>query len=795
AAKLLGITDRQLGNWSNEPWFPADGKTADGWDVNIIASARDAVGRKGSDDSDAATKLRLATAAERLKLTKAKAQREELALEEDRGLLIPRPAIELFASTVLTELADWCDQLPDLVAASVPRKHRRAVRDRLRDELDQRRRELRERLEREVYDCILPRDDTPADEWVERWIRMPADSKLHGTYRLDLFPHFREPFQLLTDPDIDRITIQTAAQVGKTAWAQACLAYIAATNPHPMAFADADERSTKRVIRRTWRLFERCELIEPLCPPPRLRAGDHMSLKTCEIHGAWAGSAASAADYGAFLVVLNECDKMKQKKTDTEADFRELMGERTKGYVGAKILAISTPAMLGSSYVEAQRLAGDNRRRLVPCPHCGHYQELRTGNGRDPGGIKFSRNKTGEIDPAIARETAYYECESCLGEIHDEHRYDMLNAGLWVPEGCDVRDGEIVGTPARPGRHASFGPLSTLHSMLPGVTFGVYAEAWAKALTARERKGEALRNFVNSWEGRTWDPQPIRVKPSDIVIRLGVDEPLRLCPIWSRFLTIGGDVGRVGETLLFYWLCSAWGPGGRGQLIDYGIAWDTDAMLATLAAATYPHADDGPPLRPVHTGFDSGSLTNTIYDFCRPIPNCWPIKGSSQDPDKPFVSTDFPEMYRPGFQRTGTNAAVLKAKQKTGQYDLLIANTQRTQEWVEDRLTGLVKRADPNWYSIPLEALEGMAVAEVDLTRHLLGDVQTERGNWAKRYDDQDFRDALRYSMLLAWHYTSNGTAWDRLAPRSSIIPKPAADRAEESTGFVRQPKANWFRR
>ena len=638
----------------------------------------------------------------------------------------------------------------------------------------------------EVYDCLLEKAFVPTADWAESHIIMGPDSKMQGQYRLDLFPHFREIFDAFDDPDVERITVQTAAQVGKTTFAQVCLAKTAAQNPHPMAFADADQRSTERVISRTWDLFERCDEIAPLCPPKRLQSQDRMRLKTCQIHGAWAGSASSAADYGAFVVVLNECDKMKARSTDTEADFRWLMGERTKGYVGAKIIEISTPSLKGVSYVELQRLKGDNRQRLVPCPHCNHFQELRTGNGHDPGGVRFQK-LNGKLDPDKARETAYYECEACEKKIEEHHRYEMLNSGLWVPEGCSVKKGKLTGKPLRSCRHATFGPISTLHSLLPGGTIAKYAEAYVQALTAREQKSKAIQNFINSWEGKTYDPQPITVKADDLLERIGTDAPLRVCPQWSRFLTLAADVGAVGTELIFYWGACAWGLHSRGQLVDFGAELGSTEFVRKILAMSYPHADQGPPLRPAITLVDSGFIANTIYDLCRPLPGWMPIKGSSDDAKQDFVQVDFPEMYKPGIQRTDLSAAQVKAKLRARQYDLLICNTDRTQEWIEDRISGRIKTDESNWFSVPLEALSGQIVPDVNLTKHLLGDVKNARGNWVKRYDEQHFRDQLRYNVVAAWYHTQNGNNWNRLPPRAQQAPRPAQKSEDERRGFVRK--------
>jgi hypothetical protein len=68
-------------------------------------------------------------------------------LEAALGELIPRAAVELFASTFLTQFGDWCDQLPVLIAREVPAKFRKKVQERVRRELDAQRQTMRDELE------------------------------------------------------------------------------------------------------------------------------------------------------------------------------------------------------------------------------------------------------------------------------------------------------------------------------------------------------------------------------------------------------------------------------------------------------------------------------------------------------------------------------------------------------------------------------------------------------------------------------------------------------------------------
>lgn len=146
AAQALGITARQLQNWMKEPWFPPGGQTGSGYDVGRIQAARDAEGLKGSEETRVRSKLRDAQAAEKLRQTRIRTQREELALHAQRGELIPRAALELFASSFLTEFGDWCDQLPGQIVRLVPASAAKTVRQKLTQLLNQRRVTMRDTL-------------------------------------------------------------------------------------------------------------------------------------------------------------------------------------------------------------------------------------------------------------------------------------------------------------------------------------------------------------------------------------------------------------------------------------------------------------------------------------------------------------------------------------------------------------------------------------------------------------------------------------------------------------------------
>lgn len=165
AAEILGIVPRVLGDWARAPWFPEGATERDAkgkrfnWNTEVIAHARDAMGRKGSTSAEESHRVKLLTDEEKLERQKIARRHEELELAEKEGELVPRRAVELHFATLLTELGDWCEQLPDLIAGDVPAKIRPKLKARIKDELDRRRRELSAELQRQARELETRKAD------------------------------------------------------------------------------------------------------------------------------------------------------------------------------------------------------------------------------------------------------------------------------------------------------------------------------------------------------------------------------------------------------------------------------------------------------------------------------------------------------------------------------------------------------------------------------------------------------------------------------------------------------------
>lgn len=146
AARVLGVTDRTLREWrTDHPDFP---DCSAGYDTDAITAWRDAHAKKGSETDSAMLKLKLAQKAEELKQARIETQTKEHKLKVTEGELLPRPAYELFLATILASHADWCEQLPDLLAGDCCKKCKKSLAERVKKELDRRREQLAEDLKR-----------------------------------------------------------------------------------------------------------------------------------------------------------------------------------------------------------------------------------------------------------------------------------------------------------------------------------------------------------------------------------------------------------------------------------------------------------------------------------------------------------------------------------------------------------------------------------------------------------------------------------------------------------------------
>lgn len=397
--------------------------------------------------------------------------------------------------------------------------------------------------------------------WCERELRLPAEtSAAPGPFDLSSRPFWREPLALMDDPDVRSITIMGGAQdLGKTVLLEAMALSRAKCDPAPSMLAGPDQDAMRELRDKVYGMGEASPAIAPLLPAERLRNDRWIDLGTMLLYLAYSGSAQRLRARACKNVFCTEIDVWHHDpRLGSPA---RLIQARTKAFLECKIVYESTPTDDGSE-IAAFYYRGDQRRFVVPCPTCNHFQELRffphtRGRFAGRGGVAGLQDQHGAwLTAEQARAAAYYLGE-CGCRIRSERKAEMVADGLWCPKGQTVKSGKLAGTPARGPRNSSY-QLSSLYAS--NQSFGDVAEAYLE-----HREAHQLRAFWNNWLGL---PDRAASKVPDwksLGQKLAFQHRRGTVPADAYFLTSAADVqaDRTRSAV------RAWGDKRSSWLVDW----------------------------------------------------------------------------------------------------------------------------------------------------------------------------------------------------------------------------------
>lgn len=314
----------------------------------------------------------------------------------------------------------------------------------------------------------------------------------------------------------------------------------------------------------------------------------------------------------------------------SEGDAIRLILKRMATIPDPKAMAGGTP-VFPNDYTHQGFLMGDQQYRYYPCPHCGHYQQLRweqfVKEGDDAGKM---------------------QCESCNQLIANESlRWMDKRAGQACPLGLDrskqvIKNGypvwlsthswaamgydrgcswtEIVGeykyALAQLKEHANPDPMQTFVNTVLGRPWedSISTKFTAEGLAKRQQ--DTATGNAYPPDGATWEaPNGV------LIVTLGVD-------------TQGGDDSEGQGLRVHVW---GWGRGEEcWHLAEFAIDGDpqheaTLNELDPLAAATW-HREDGARLTMALGAIDEGgNATEAVRRWCAKRVGTWiPVKGQHQ---------------------------------------------------------------------------------------------------------------------------------------------------------------------
>ncbi|QEF98159.1 Phage terminase large subunit (GpA) [Stieleria maiorica] len=647
-----------------------------------------------------------------------------------------------------------------------------------------------------TLDCILPIE--PINTW--EWMKENSYTKKGVPFNYFDYPWVKGIAEAWDNPDVKRIFFMAGSRLGKTEDGLSFMHAAQDHNPDVGMIIGPDQKIVEETIGdRFWPMLEKSPKTRGLCPHPSRRAKQKVKTATFTIYGAWSGSPATLGDKDPRYLALFEIDKYTKDKSE-ESDPFNLAMARGAEIPDRKLYAESTPTIEGRSRIAKYVALGTNRRFHVPCPHCGHHQELvwNEGTDRSAGGLWWDRDENGNANPNVAASTAVYICIECGDEIKEEQRRAIISRGVWCAEGQYVDDdGKLVGRPVNDGSDESF-QISRLYG--PTFSFSECAKAYAESRGTPE--GE--QSFENDWRGMPWVPLVVQMQAEDLAKKLCVgDWDVGTVPKPCVFVTTAVDVQLDHFVLGTF----GWDRQATGYLIRHDTvpSWnDVEAWLKT----PWPH-EDGHPIFSLINLVDSkdGNRQEEVFSFCMSVNNprspwTWPLEGARYGHMgvKMFNKRELENKF-------GSNGNKKKRKNEIAGLHCIQVNTMMTQNWLDN---AMVRRMPGDPMSI---ILPRQIIGDTDLFDQLLNERYDPREGKHVRIDEStipvDFRDVFRYSRTAAEVFT-NGR-WERLPkdrPVSSGLNVGAAsqqfqtprvinadlDDAVTKPGFIRKPKNPFLR-
>jgi len=449
-----------------------------------------------------------------------------------------------------------------------------------------------------AFATFRPPDRITVSEWADKYrILDEKSSGAPGPWKTSRVPYLRQIMDAFNDPEIEDIVFCKGSQLGGTEAEYNMLCYAVDQDPGPVLIVYPTEKLAEAASENR---IEPMMLLSPAIKDKYdKRASEKLELQFSNSYIALSGanSPSSLASRPVRYVFFDEIDKFP-RWAGNEANPIALAEERQKTFYNKKTVKVSTPTTKQGNIWRAYESATVRMRYHVPCPYCGHEQELTFA------GVKWPK---GMDDPQMIRYAAWYECGKCGQNIDDRHKMEMLRRGQWKAEN----------TPR--GRIRSIGfHLNSIYS--PWLTFGDVA---AKFISVKDVQ-EDLMNFINSWLAEPWEEKAATMD-RDSVMEKQTESPEGLVPEWAQMLTAGVDV----QENRMYWVVRAWGARMTSQNIAHGVV-ETWGALEQIMNRRWPDPQGELRWQVNFCAVDSGYDTETVYEFCL-MNQEWaaPVKGAS----------------------------------------------------------------------------------------------------------------------------------------------------------------------
>ena len=460
---------------------------------------------------------------------------------------------------------------------------------------DEQRMKIVERLRTLVAERLRPPPQLTLSEWADRYRYLSAETTAEsGTWRTDRVPFMRGPMDAFSDPEVRKVVVTKAAQVGYTEVLGNVVGYFIHQDPASiLVIQPTVEMGQAWSKERLAPMLRDSPALQGKIADPKSRDSGN-TIRDKSFPGGFlaivgANAPAGLAARPIRVVLADEVDRWAAS-AGTEGDPLSLAEKRQTTFLhDSKTLIGSTPGLKGVSIVEREYEASDKRRYHVPCPGCGTHQVLEWRN------VNWDRDEDGNHLP----ETATYRCTECGDHWDDATRWRAVSKGEWIAEK------PLNGV-------AGFHISGLLSPWLP-------LEKLVREFLEAKAHPELLKSFINTRLGESWEERGERTDPGLLRDRV---EPYDAdnVPADVRIVTAGVDT--QGDRLEVTFV--GWGDGEEAWVLAHLLLpgevgeptlWNRDLDAALRRRFT---TEDGRTLRVRVACIDTGGqFGNMDHAFCR----------------------------------------------------------------------------------------------------------------------------------------------------------------------------------
>jgi len=452
-------------------------------------------------------------------------------------------------------------------------------------------------------DILEPPPELTVSQWADNYRKLSSEGSAEpGQWRTDRAPYQRGIMDSINDPDCEKVVIMSSAQVGKTEFLLNMTGYHIAQDPSPILVMQPTEKLAKSFSKqRLAPMIRDTPAIRGKVADVKTRNGGNTTLEKSFPGGYIALIGANApsdlAGRSIRILLADEVDRFPIS-AGTEGDPLSLAEKRTNNFYNRKKVFVSTPTNKGTSRIEAEFELSTKEYYHLPCPSCKGLQPLNWAQ------IVFNKNDLSE--------PVSHACKEC-GAMHSEYEWKK-QPGFWIASEPD----------------ASYRGFHLNELLSP---WRKWRDIVSDFLDAKKKGPEAMKVWVNTSLGETWEEEGQQLEDDDLMKRVEeYGEDIEV-PDDVRILTASVDT----QDDRFEIEVVGWGKGKESWGIQYQVIYgdlkqqDIWDELDSFLSRTWRKAN-GKQFAIMCTCMDSGGhYTQEVYKFTkqREARRIYAIKGKS----------------------------------------------------------------------------------------------------------------------------------------------------------------------